>query len=66
MGRTEVYIKIAEVISRKEKHLKEYSDRIENLAEYKSAMGFMTGHCEECENYEKEISELEQKLKNDK
>lgn len=62
MDRIETYKKIVEVNKRKQEHLKQYKSYIENIARNKSQMLILTGSCDECDKYDKEILELEKLL----
>lgn len=59
MDKLDIYKKIVEVNERKNKHLKEYSDALDRMVESNSEFIFMTGGCEECDKYNKEIEILE-------
>lgn len=63
MNKLEIYKKITEVNEQKHEHLKRYAKDIQNLAENNESMVFMSGYCEECESYDKQILELEKLLK---
>lgn len=62
MDKLDIYKKIVEVNERKNKHLKEYSDLLDRMAENESEFVFITGGCEECDKYNKEIELLESLL----
>jgi hypothetical protein len=63
VNKLEIYKKITEVNEKHQEHLKRYKDDLENLAENNESMVFMSGYCEECESYDKQILELEKLLK---
>ena len=63
MDKIEIYKKIVEVNERKNEHLNEYAGWIENIAKNGDSMVFMTGRCDKCEGFDKEILELETLLK---
>ena len=62
MNQSEIVRKMAELQSRKDAHLNEYSKYINMLAEENSSNIFFSGYCNECDSIEREIKDLAKQL----
>lgn len=59
MDKETIYRRIVSIYDKKQKHIEEYTKNLENIIASGSPITFFTGHCDECEAFDKEISDLE-------
>lgn len=64
MKQAEIIKQMSELQSRKEAHLKEYANYIDDLANAGKSIVFFSGSCNECEKIDIEIRQLSKQLIN--